>query len=74
MEISSEFWDVPVTRKNNTVFNNNMDWYISGRSALRAIIKDIKKENHVQNVALPFWCCHTMVDSFIGEGIFWIYK
>lgn len=68
-EIGSEFWGVPVTGENNAVFNNDMDWYISGRSALRSIIKDIKTRTNVRTVALPSWCCHTMVKPFIDEGL-----
>lgn len=68
-EIGSEFWDVPITEENNAIFNNDMDWYISGRSALRAIIEDIRKKKNVQTVAIPSWCCHTMVKPFIDEGI-----
>lgn len=68
-EIGSEFWEVPVTGKNNTVFNDDMDWYISGRSALQAIIKDIRIQADVRSVSLPSWCCHTMIKPFIDEGI-----
>ena len=68
-EIGSEFWNVPVSGENNTVFNYDMDWYISGRSALLAIIKDIGMQADVHTVSLPSWCCHTMIEPFIDEGI-----
>lgn len=68
-EIGSEFWGAPVTGANNAVFNTDMDWYISGRSALRAIIKDIKAQTNVRTAALPSWCCHTMIEPFMDEGI-----
>lgn len=68
-EIGSEFWDIPVSGENNTVFNHDMDWYISGRSALLAIIKDIARQVDVHTVSLPSWCCHTMIEPFIDEGI-----
>ena len=39
-EIGSEFWDVPVEEINNGFFTESMQWFLSGRSALKAIIKD----------------------------------
>lgn len=63
-EIGSEFWDVP-TNKKNSLFPENIKWFISGRSALKAIIRDGK----FKSVALPDWCCESMVDPFLDEGV-----
>ena len=38
-EIGSEFWDVPVTNQQTNLFPEFTQWYLSGRSALQAIIK-----------------------------------
>lgn len=69
MEIGSEFWDVPVTEKKNTLFSKNVNWYLSGRVALRAIIQDIKSRAEIHTVAVPSWCCHTMIEPFVEAGI-----
>lgn len=64
-EIGSEFWDVPTTDKENDIFPKETKWFISGRSALLAIIK----ENNFKTVALPYWCCESMVKPFIQNNI-----
>ena len=65
-EIGSEFWNVPITDRTNHLFPASIQWYISGRSALQAIIKELKG---VRTVAMPSWCCHTMIKPFIDSGI-----
>lgn len=64
-EIGSEYWDIPLTDKRNNVFPKETKWFISGRSALRAIIN----ENNFKTVAVPFWCCESIVIPFIDAGI-----
>lgn len=64
IEIGSEFWDIPTSEKNQ-LFPENTKWFISGRSALKAIIKD----NNFKTAALPDWCCESMVTPFIDAGI-----
>lgn len=67
-EIGSEFWNVPIQKHENTnIFNCDAQWFISGRSALRAIIRDL--ENKPKSVALPSWCCDSMIRPFLLEGI-----
>ncbi len=68
-EIGSEFWEVPTCKNENLIFPDNTVWYLSGRSALRAIIKDIKLSNALKCVALPSWCCDSMIEPFIKEGV-----
>lgn len=68
-EIGSEFWSVPVTNEVNELFPESTQWYLSGRSALTAIIRDIKKKKKVFTVAMPSWCCDSMILPFIREGI-----
>jgi len=63
-EIGSEFWDVPVAG-NNALFPAETKWFISGRSALLAIIK----ENKFNTVAMPDWCCDSMIKPFTDSGI-----
>lgn len=68
-EIGSEFWDVPVCESNNAIFPDNTMWYLSGRSALMAIIDDIKKRITFNYVALPSWCCDSMIEPFLNKNI-----
>ncbi len=69
MEIGSEFWDVPVCERDCDIFPNKTQWYLSGRSALIAIINDIKKRCSFNSVALPSWCCDSMILPFLNENI-----
>ena len=63
-EIGSEFWDVP-TGGANTFFPESTQWYLAGRSALQAIIKELKD---CHTVAMPSWCCDSMVKPFVDAG------
>lgn len=69
MEIGSEFWSVPIGEKNNKIFSDNVSFHLSGRAALNAIIKDIKKTKNVATAALPSWCCDSMIIPFLNNGI-----
>lgn len=68
-EIGSEFWSIPVLDKKNNFFPDNAVWFLSGRSALRAIIQDIKKKGDIHTAALPSWCCDSMIYPFLIEGL-----
>ena len=52
-EIGSEFWNVPVNLKANTLLPEYARLFISGRAALRYIIKDIMLKKKVQTIGLP---------------------
>ena len=67
-EIGSEFWDVPLTNKENKLFPERTQWFLSGRCALQAIINDITIKK-CRTVALPSWCCDSMIKPFIDAGI-----
>lgn len=69
IEIGSEFWDVPVKEQNSKLFNEDTAWFLSGRSALRAIIQDLKKKREVSTVAMPSWCCDSMILPFLLENL-----
>ena len=64
-EIGSEFWDVPLGKTCNQIFPISTQWYISGRSALQAIIMEIED---FHTVALPSWCCDSIIQPFIDAG------
>lgn len=65
-EIGSEFWDVPTNQKRNYLFPENTEWFVSGRSALNAIIKD---SNDIKSVELPSWCCESMITPFTDSRL-----
>ena len=65
-EIGSEFWNVPTKSVNNNVFPKSTHWYLSGRSALRAIIEKLQG---CRSVAIPSWCCDSMIKPFFDAGI-----
>lgn len=68
-EIGSEFWDVPISAESNKMFLDDTAWFGSGRSALTAIIRDIKKHKAVRKAAIPSWCCESMIIPFLQENL-----
>lgn len=65
-EIGSEFWNAPQTEKENGIFQKSTQWFLSGRSALQAIIGELKG---CGTVAMPSWCCDSVVKPFIDAGM-----
>jgi len=65
IEIGSEFWDAGVLGTENGCFPKNVQWYIAGRSALQAIVKDLHGR---KSVAMPSWCCDSMIRPFADAG------
>lgn len=61
-EIGSEFWDVPTISQQNSLFSESTQWFLSGRSALKAIIKEL---GEARSVSLPSWCCDSMIKPFV---------
>lgn len=68
-EIGSEFWSVPTAVGENDFFPEDTAWFLSGRSALACIIADMQKQSRVRTVAMPAWCCDSMVRPFAEAGI-----
>lgn len=65
-EIGSEFWDVPITNQKNNLFPKSTQWFLSGRSALQAIVKELKGYH---TVAMPSWCCDSIIRPFVNAGL-----
>lgn len=65
-EIGSEFWDVPTCSNSIDVFPSHIQWYLSGRSALQAIIRDLP---NLTSVMMPSWCCDSMIKPFVDAGV-----
>ncbi len=69
-EIGSEFWNIPISNKAKTfILPNSMRWFLSGRGALEHIIADIKAVFGATSVAMPSWCCDSMIVPFLKNGI-----
>lgn len=60
-EIGSEFWESPQKR-----FDKH--FFLSGRTALEYIVRDIKAQGVSSSVLLPSYCCHTMIEPFARYG------
>lgn len=63
-EIGSEFWKLAKQH-----IRDNETFYLSGRTALDVIIKDAVKTYGVTSVLLPSYCCHTMIDPILINGV-----
>lgn len=66
-EIGSEFWE-----KSFPAYPDNMDneaYLLSGRTALKFIIDDIRRDRNFHRVLLPSYCCESMVDPFNVSGV-----
>lgn len=59
-EFGSEFWDTKP---------RYIGYFLSGRTALDYIIKEILVTHKIVSVLLPSYCCHTMITPFLKNGI-----
>ena len=66
IEIGSEFWDVPAAGRDCGLWLDSTQWYLCGRSALYAIVCEL---HGVRSIAMPSWCCHSMIKPFTDAGI-----
>ena len=66
-EIGSEFWienaSKPILTERDGVY------CLSGRTAIDLILQDIFKKRKVKSVAMPAWCCDSMIAPFLAHGI-----
>jgi len=65
-EIGSEFWDAPTIDQQNNLFPESTQWFLSGRSALQAIIREL---GEARSISLPSWCCDSMIKPFVDAGL-----
>lgn len=65
-EIGSEFWNVPAGGALTSFFQDNTQWFLSGRSALQSIIRELKG---LHTVAMPSLCCESMITPFLDAGM-----
>lgn len=66
-EIGSEFW----IECNPKILHSERDgvYCLSGRTAIDLILQDILRIKRVKSVAMPAWCCDSMIAPFIAHGI-----
>lgn len=65
-EMGSEFYK---QQKKCTVHQDGEIIVLSGRTALDLIIRDIRKLQEFKTVALPSYCCDSMIEPFIRNNI-----
>lgn len=71
-EIGSEFWTVEQTAEKQHLFNafkRNQRFFLSGRTALDFLIKNIKAKKPIRKAYLPSYCCHSMIQPFLDNDI-----
>lgn len=62
LEIGSEFFQTEYKSGEKILF-------LSGRTALDFILRDIIKEREIESALLPSFCCHTMIEPFLKNKI-----
>lgn len=67
-EIGSEFWETNREGQERRSEPNTV-YLLSGRTALDFIIRDIKAMRTFSKVMLPSYCCDSMIEPFIHNGI-----
>lgn len=71
-EIGSEFYQYTDVNHSNKIWANvdgDKRTFVSGRTALSAILDDILTEHNCNTAYLPSYCCYTMIEPFIRHRI-----
>lgn len=68
-EIGSDFWNIEICNDENHYFSDDIEWCISGRDALNYILQKIKQTRNIKTVALPSWCCDTMIKPILHNNL-----
>lgn len=66
-EIGSEFWIENALKTHLT--ERDGVYCLSGRTAIDLILQEILKKRDVKSVAMPAWCCESMIAPFLAHGI-----
>lgn len=66
-EIGSEYWIESIPEQLLT--ERDGVYALSGRTAIDLILQDILRKNSLKSVAMPAWCCDSMVAPFLAHGI-----
>jgi len=71
-EIGSEFWTTPAQSTDAPVwekYSGEKRFFLSGRTALHAVIREILQSKPCKHAYLPCYCCDSMVAPFLQEGL-----
>ena len=69
-EIGGEFWGKPTGEPSMKIpYLGEKRFFLSGRTALYAVIDDILHYHACKTAYLPAYCCHTMVIPFLLHGL-----
>ncbi len=68
-EIGSDFYSLELQEEENHFFNNDIEWFISGRAALDFILRDIISKYNVKTIGVPSWCCDTMLEPITRNNL-----
>jgi len=68
-EMGSEFCDFPrKNEENNLIKDEKTQYVLSGRTGLDLVARDLKMEKSTMIIALPSYCCKSMIDPFLKNG------
>lgn len=68
-EIGSEFHISHWPSALITARDGDAEYVLSGRTALDIIIRDLKEQSNVLSVYMPAYCCESMIEPFLRNGI-----
>lgn len=69
-EIGGEFWLNDKCESSSQLdHSNNTVYLLSGRTALDYIIRDIKATKQFAVIAMPSYCCESMIEPFLRNGV-----
>ena len=66
-EIGSEYWidSIPETLRRD----REGVYCLSGRTAIDLILQDILRKRRIGSVAIPAWCCDSIIAPFVDRGL-----
>ena len=67
-ELGSEFWSVPMG-DTAALLDANIQFVLSGRTALELVARDLIAERKIRSVCLPAYCCDSMLFPFRNMGL-----
>ena len=68
-ELGSEFWNMPSGKRDIKKPFENLQYTLSGRTALELVLRDLIAEREIQSICLPAYCCESMIQPFSKAGL-----
>lgn len=71
-EIGSEYWKASIEAQSLLPWDSwvgDKRFYVSGRTALDSILRDLLLERSCKNACIPSFCCESMILPFIKNGL-----